>query len=69
VRIVPSAVVDALPLRLWQPANLHLGARLHFCTDGARTIEWIGRVIGRGRRDFPFDEVAKRWPENFDEHP
>ena len=59
---LPSRLVDALPLSLWRPANLFVGGRLHFCTNGARTVEWNGREIGAGRRPFPFDEVERRWP-------
>ena len=55
-------VVDALPLRLWRPGNLFLGGRLHFCSDGVRTVEWKGREVARGRHEFPFDEVERRWP-------
>jgi len=59
--IVPAFVVDRLPIRLWKPANLHLGYRLHFCIAGARddpdravrTVEWNGRVIGLGHREVP----------------
>ncbi len=63
MQVLPKAVVDALPLRLWKPANLWFGARLHFCSDGCRTVEWNGRVIARGQRPFPHEEVNRRWPE------
>jgi hypothetical protein len=58
--IFPPWVVDGLPFRLWKPGNLHLGGRLHFCSDDVRTVEWNGRVIGRGRKAFPHDECERR---------
>ena len=54
-------LVDALPLRLWRPANLYMlpGGDWHFCvgrhpkTDvSVRTVEWRGREVARGRRLF-----------------
>ncbi len=59
-------LVDALPLRLWKPGNLYLGARLHFCSDGVRTVEWNSKRVAAGRRPFPFDEVERRWPQSAD---
>ena len=70
-RVVLGRVIDALPLSLWKPANLYLGARLHFCsgpahTDGlpesVRTVEWNGKEIAHGSRPFPHDEWSRRWP-------
>lgn len=58
-----SVLVDLLPLRLWRPANLFVGGRLHFCSDQVRTVEWNGRVVARGRADFPYDTVERRWPD------
>jgi hypothetical protein len=59
----PSRIVDALPLRFWQPGNVYLGGRLHFCTAGVRTIEWNGREVGRGEKPFPYEEAKRRWPD------
>jgi hypothetical protein len=50
VHLVPALVVDRLPAKLWRPGNVHAGARLHFCVEETRTIEWNGRVVGRGRK-------------------
>lgn len=57
VKLVPSRLVDALPIDWWHPGNLRrvLGRDLHFCDDDhVRTIEWGERVIGQGRRLFPY---------------
>lgn len=53
-------IVDLLPLRLWRRANLRFGGRLHFCSDGVRTIEWNGREFARGLRPFLYEEVQQR---------
>jgi len=56
-----AVLIDTLPNRLWKPANLAFGARLHFCYGAAaqdgegstrtvRMIEWKGRAIARGHR-------------------
>jgi hypothetical protein len=62
--------VDALPHRLWRPANLYVGARLHFCratgpSGGTfvRNVEWNGREVARGVKPFSYDEWNERWPE------
>lgn len=64
-------VVDALPFRLWRPANLFMGRRVHFCmgspghaeaAPSVRTVEWNGREIAHGHRLFPSDEWKRRWP-------
>jgi HAD superfamily hydrolase (TIGR01509 family) len=34
--------------------------------QAARTVEWRGHDIGRGRKASPHDEVKKRWPESFE---
>lgn len=52
MRLLPAGLVDRLPVSLWRLANLFVGGRLHFCTDGHRTVEWQGQVIARGRSDF-----------------
>ena len=61
---LPAVLVDALPLALWRPGNLHLGGRLHFCAKAVRTIESNRVEIGYGRRPFPFADVKRRWPED-----
>lgn len=61
--MVVRRIVDLLPLRLWRPANLRLGGRLHFCSAGVRTIDWKNREFVRGLRPFPYEEVRQRWPE------
>jgi hypothetical protein len=62
---VLASVVDALPIRLWQPANLFVGGRLHFCAGSpghpgapasVRTVEWNGREIAHGHELFHDDE-------------
>lgn len=68
VRLLPGIVVDVLPLRLWRPGNLHLGYRLHFCSDQSRTIEWNGRVVANGRRPFGTDDIERRWPDGGGDH-
>ncbi len=58
MRLLPSAVVDRLPIDWWRPGNLHvrLGQTVHFCTeDHVRSIEWNGRVVAVGRKPFPFE--------------
>jgi hypothetical protein len=67
VQLLPKVVVDALPLRLWKPANLYLGGRLHLCVDRSRTVEWNGRAIARGRKPFPRDEFDQCWPSAIEE--
>lgn len=49
-----GTIIDALPERLWWPANLYrlFGAEVHLCTDGRRTIELNGRQIAHGHREF-----------------
>lgn len=37
---------------------------MDICAEDARTVEWNGTAIGRGRHAFPFDEVAARWPDD-----
>lgn len=54
-RLVPPALVDALPEQLWSTGNLQqlFGRSLHFCVgDGVRTIELNGREVAQGRRAF-----------------
>jgi hypothetical protein len=50
MQLLPAALIERLPARLWRPGNLFIGKRLHFCYgDGAeRTLEWQGREIGQG---------------------
>lgn len=31
---------------------MFLGGRLHFCTDGSRTVEWNSHVVAQGRSPF-----------------
>jgi hypothetical protein len=56
-----ESIVDALPSRLWRPGNLFMlpGGDWHFCVGthprlerSVRTVEWRGREIARGRREF-----------------
>ena len=58
VRLLPSWVVDRLPIDWWRPGNLHrlpIG-ELHFCDeDHTRSVEWNGRVVAQGKRLFPQD--------------
>jgi hypothetical protein len=57
VKLVPTFVVDRLPVDWWRPGNLRrvLGGDLHFCDDDhVRSIEWNGRLIGQGREPFPY---------------
>ena len=67
---VLAAAVDALPFRLWRPANLFIGGRLHFCIgspghagapESVRTVEWNGREIAHGHHPFPDEEWDRRW--------
>jgi hypothetical protein len=58
MQLLPAWVVDRLPISWWRPGNLHhvSGGDLHFCAeDHARSVEWNGRVIARGKRLFPYD--------------
>lgn len=66
-----ALAVDVLPFRLWRPANLSVGGRLHFCVGSpghtgaaksVRTLEWNGRQIAHGHRQFPYDDWTRRWP-------
>jgi hypothetical protein len=54
-----EAIVDSLPAKLWQPANLYIlpGGDWHFCTRShprlgwsVRSVEWRGREIAHGRQ-------------------
>jgi len=57
VRLVPGVLVDLLPVDWWRPGNLHQFGKhsLHFCDeDHARSIEWNERIIGQGRKLFPY---------------
>lgn len=57
VNLVLAFLIDRLPLRLWRPANLYVGMRLHFCIgtndlgQTVRTVEWEGREVGQGRTE------------------
>jgi hypothetical protein len=62
VRLLRPFIVDRLPVDWWRPGNFRTFGRhsVHFCTDNhVRTIEWDSRVIGEGRRMFPYG----RWDE------
>jgi hypothetical protein len=52
-----ALLIDVAPRWVWKPANLRIvrGHTLHFCFghEGRRTIEWDGREIGVGRRQWP----------------
>ena len=54
MRLVPSVVVDRLPIRFWTIGNLQTvaGHDLHFCLDaaGRRSIEIDGHEIAHGSR-------------------
>jgi len=54
VQLIPSLLVDRLPIRLWTIGNLWMvaGHDVHFCIDaaGRRSVEVDGREIGHGRR-------------------
>jgi hypothetical protein len=74
MRLIPAAVVDRLPLRLWTIGNLRTlaGHDIHFCLDmaGRRNIEVDGREIAVGRRisvlaeTFPGSEGPGDTPEH-----
>jgi hypothetical protein len=53
---VVAAIIDLAPGWIWKPANLRFvgSHELHFCFghDGRRTIEWDGRKIASGRRQW-----------------
>jgi hypothetical protein len=70
---VPALVVDRLPLRLWEPANLYLGARLHFCVAASaegdwtvRTVEWNGEEVGRGHASLDVSSIPD--PHGYGQH-
>jgi hypothetical protein len=54
MQLIPSVVVDRLPIPLWSIGNLWqiAGHDLHFCMDaaGRRSVELDGREIAHGRR-------------------
>lgn len=54
MRLIPSGLVDRLPIRLWAIGNLRTvaGHDLHFCLDaaGRRSIEIDGHEIAHGNR-------------------
>lgn len=54
MQLIPTVVVDRLPIRLWRIGNLWqmAGHDVHFCMDaaGRRSIEVDGREIAHGRR-------------------
>src|ERR1700683_1691446 len=57
VKMLPSVLVDRLPVNWWHPGNLQTVGehRLHFCDDDhVRSIEWDGRLIAQGKRLFPY---------------
>ncbi len=57
MRLLPSFVVDRLPIEWWRPGNHHriAGVAVHFCDDDhVRSIELHGRVIAHGRQLFPY---------------
>ena len=57
MRVLPSWLVDRLPINWWRPGNLHMfvGQEVHFCDDDhVRTIDWSGRIIAQGRELFPY---------------
>jgi hypothetical protein len=54
VHFLPSDLVDAMPARLWATGNLFwlFDEDVHFCSNGARTIELDGDEIGSGNASF-----------------
>lgn len=59
MKLLPSFVVDRLPIDWWRPGNLRriAGVELHFCDDDhVRSIELNGRLVAQGKRLFPYGD-------------
>jgi hypothetical protein len=60
MKLLPSWIVDRLPINWWRPGNLHRvpGLQVHFCDDDhVRSIELNGNVVAKGRRLFPYGDL------------
>lgn len=53
MRLLPSSLVDRLPIDWWRPGNLRRFGpiEIHFCDDDhVRTVELNGKVVVTGPR-------------------